>query len=392
MLSVIIVIIFAVFCVAFQKLTRQQWSSPSSIYIYWSCFLIIGGFFSYPEYNWKGPGLLWWLLSCFLFSLGTASTRNVKSTSRVTTYPHFLPSISCKILLWAYFVVGLFYSILMLRNNGFSIFSISSLSNLYDINTYMMQNRYGHEDLHESVIQQLCLSFTYGLPICTGYYLSKKSFKECKYICSFCLVPNLLITSLNNTKSGTIFAVMLFVTGYLIGYIDTNSHQPKITRKTIRLVSLLGIAFLAVMILAIFLRHNNDTARTASGLIVQIFIDYLFGGTLNFDYYFDTVYNTKLVHDYLEGSNIITANFYWIEHYTYIGALAVWFIRGCVCGILYQRLRKKNLGVFGKVILAYMYINAMYFFIWVPFIYTTVTIGVFILFPFFLMKLQHSKV
>lgn len=382
-----IFLIFSLFIIfVIIKFTYHSWASPVALYTYWSAVLIIGGFWAYPEYIWGGYGLPWWIGSCFCFLFGSILVGNTKRTVIKFSFPNIFPKMNFKQLLWAYFIIGIMYSVLMLANNGFSISSIRSMTDIFEINNYMQGHRYGHEDLHESPIQQICLSFTYGLPICVGYMLAKYSFSEIKYYCYVCFLPNLLVTSLNNTKCGVIFAAMLFITGYLISYIESNKQPPKLSGSFIKYAGGGLMLFLTIMILAIRLRYNSDESRASFDIIAQIFKDYLFGGTLNFDYYFDKFYDERVQFNYLPDSNIVTANYYWINKYTYIGALLIWIIRGVFCGILFNKLKSGLCYPLELSILAYFFLNAMYFFIWVPFSYTTVTIGVFLLFPFFISK------
>lgn len=385
---------FIIVALIFQRVLKRPWACPSSIYLYWSAFLIIGGLIAYPDYNWKGEGISWWIFSCVVFSIGISLVGKSRAISIKFTYPNLFKRITCERLLWAYFIIGLFYSVLMLKNNNFSLSSIGGMEDIYAINNYMQSGRYGHDDLHESVIQQICLSFTYGLPVSVGYLLGKRGFGKIKYLCICCLIPNLLITSLNNTKAGVIFAVMLFGIGYLISYQEEHSVAPKLTGRFLRVTLLLVIAFLAVMILAILLRYNGGDSRVTFSIISKIFVDYLFGGTLNFDHYFDIFNrpNQTLTFDYLEDSNIVTANSDWIYVYGYFGALLVWFFRGIICGIMYNRLKTVKCYPYELTLLVFYYLNVLYFFIWTPFSYTTVTVGVFLLFPYFVSKYRYEYI
>lgn len=208
-----------------------------------------------------------------------------------------------------------------------------------------------------------------------------------------CLTPNFLISVLNNTKSGIIIAVILFVAAYIIGYLLKYNHPPVLSFKIVRGMIMGLIAFMIFVFIAIRLRYNSDSTRGTTNYILITIRDYIFGCTVNFDHYFRTIKDMDLTksYDFFAGSNILTANTFWIHKYGYVGTLIIWWLRGFLAGTAYHQIKNGCAGIIEIVILIYVYLNAIYFFTYIPFSYTTVCIGVFILFPFFLLVYREQS-
>lgn len=383
-----IVILFLIF----QSLVEKSWSKPADWYLLWSSFLI--GFsvlFAYPDYDWKMVGLLWWLLSCGACAFGSRVGELI-SPPKVRIKLGAMNVLNYDSVLFLYFTFGILYTILLLRSNGFSISSIKSVSDLYRINNYMQAYRYSKMDGSEGIIQQTCLSFTYALPICGGLILvGKKNLKE--ILKSFiCLFPNFLISVINNTKSGIIIAVILFVSAYIVGYLMNNHTEPKLSPKLIKIMIVGVVLFLGFCFFVIRLRYNSDSSRRSSEYIISTIRDYIFGCTLNFDYYFSSIRHLDLSIpvDYFDGSNILTANAFWIHRYGYCGTVILWWTRGFFSGMAYKNVKEGSFGIIEILILLFVYLNAVYFFTYIPFSYTTVCIGVFFLFPVFFIIYRNQ--
>lgn len=392
----LVIFFFAFALLLFQKCIIKTWSTPADIYTIWSLFLIVTSILVYNEYNWKTLGILWWLFSCFLCQLGFIYGFKLKTNFII---PRFFSNTYCgwfnyKNILFLYFMMGIMYSILLLWNHNFSLLSLTSQSALYEVNNYMQGYRYGEHDNNEDIVQQICLSFTYALPICIGHLLPLKKVHIGILYIIIALVPNILISTLNNTKAGVILAVILIFTGYLMSYVKLYNKNPRISGRTFW-SAIVGLAvFLSLMFALIKLRYNSDPLRDSTDYIFSILIDYIFACTVNFDYFFMNFDTFDFSSDlsYMIDSNILTANAFWIATYGYVGTLLVWFIRGVLSGISFSSLKKGKDGFINRCILSYMYVNAIYFFTYEAFIYTTVIIGVFLLYPFWMsFFLKHLK-
>lgn len=386
------VIFFFILMLLFQNYIKASYFSPASVYMYWSICLLLGSsFFAYSEYEWQMWGCLWWLLSALIFFIGGLIGERFIFHIKINKFFRIYDCIDYKHLLKIYFIMGVLYSVQMLANNGFSLLQIFDFNNLIVINNYMQAERYGKGDLNESLFQQICLSFAYALPLCCGYlYPLIDKIGKIKTLISF--FPSIMITLLNNTKAGLIFSLLLYCTGILISYVN-NIGKPKISIKLIVKLIVVLLIFNIVMLLAIKLRYYEDTGRNSIEYILIVLKDYIFGCTVNFDHYFlDIPYmDLSVSYDFNPGSNILTANTFWINSYGYIGTWLIWFFRGLLSGYAYKQLMKKKADLFEVLILIYSYINALYFFIYIPFSYTTVSIGVFIIFPIFYVKYNDKN-
>ena len=393
MISKILILCIFLFFLIIQATVIKSWGTPSDWYFLWSCVLILGAvFFAYRDYEWSLFGLFWWLLSCVVFQIGgrIGLKRPIKLTKKTRLLQ--VPNISINWILMAYFVLGLLYSVILLNTHGFSIAGIFNIAELYKINNFMQGYRYSNLDENEGVIQQICLAFTYGLPPCAGFLLPEKKDMKSKLLCIGSLAPNVLITIINNAKAGVIIAVILFMAGFMLRYIEINGRAPRIKGAMIRYIFLGGSVFIVFMFFAIRLRYNSDVVRASSHNVLGYLKAYIFGCTVNFDYYFfDKIRDWSIRGTFLPDSNILTANMFWIHSYGYLGTIILWFFGGVISGSAYSRLAKGKSSVLDKVILVYMYVNAIYFFTYMAFSYTTVIIGVFVLFPFFLLFFYKQK-
>ena len=367
----------------------KKWYRPADIYLLWSCVLIGGALVLYPTYNWNAIGVFWWLGSCFLCSLfSNLGFKNpiVFSKERYATFV-VNSKIKYKYVLIAFFLCAFAYSIRLLSLHGFSLFSIRRISDLYSINNYMQGYRYGNMDESEDLLQQIFLCFTYALPLCGGILICYN--KNCKIwqkiLCFVTLAPNFLISFLNNTKTGIIFACILFFAGYIIGNLLFYRKSPRFTAKLLKRLLLLLAIFLLLVFFIIKLRYNTNSERQTPLYVIGILRDYIFGGVINFDYFFTQIKSMDLTqsYSYLDNSNILTANTFFIHQYGYFLTLVLWSGIGWISGISYKNLLRGKKGIVNVLILIYSYMNAVYFFTYIPYRYLTLIIGTFILFPVF---------
>ena len=337
-------------------------------------------------------GILWWLFSCILFKAGHLLGVKLSFSAHIPRFERSIRSVNSNYVLIAYFVLGILYSVILLSTHGFSIFRITNKAELYRINNFLQGYRYSNLDENEGIVQQICLAFTYGLPTCAGYILPSAKTIKGKLLCFCGIIPNILIVVLNNAKAGLIIATILFISGYIIRYIDIYGIEPQLTWKCIRKLLFFFMAFLIFMFFAIKLRYNSDAARASTGNIIIVLREYIFGCTVNFDYYFiSRIKDWSIRATILKDSNILTANMFWLHYFGYLGALLLWFVRGIISGSSYACLMQGRATIIDKVLLVYCYVSALYFFTYMAFSYTTVIIGVFFLFPFFLMTYRSKK-
>lgn len=398
MLGNIVIMFFIVVLLIYQIKIVKKWYRPFDLYMLWSIFLILISLILYPSYNWSVFGILWWLGTCFLCSLmGNFGYQNpiiISSGKRVISKPK--KRINYKVILVLFFICAFLYSYRLLSLHGFSIFSIRSMSDLYSINNYLQGYRYGNFDEHEDVLQQVFLCFTYALPLCGGVLLAYNKFRRImiKVLCFLTVFPNFAISFLNNTKTGIIFACILFFVGYIIGNLLFYKENLKLTKKFLRKIVFVGLLFLILVFAIIRLRYNSDPGKQNFSYIISILKDYIFGCVINFDYFFmefGTI-DLSLSHSYLDNSNILTANAFFINQYGYILPFFIWGGIGYISGCAYRNLECGNKGILDVLILVFSYMNCIYFFTYIPYRYLTLVIGTFILFPVFFSLFRRETV
>ena len=398
MISKLVIIISICALLFYQFIIVKKWYRPADSYLLWSCVLIIGALIVYPKYNWNSVGIIWWLISCFLCSLfSNLGYRNPIKSSNGSFNLYNGTRVKYKHVIIIFFIFAVAYSYRLLYLHGFSLFSIRSLSDLYNINNYFQGYRYGNMDESEDYLQQIFLCFTYALPLSGGilfsYNKNKVSLK--KNLCFFTLLPNFLISFLNNTKTGIIFSVILFCSGFIIGNLLFYGENLKLSIKFIKKVLLLLIIFLILVFLIIQLRYNSNIERQETLYVFSLLKDYIFGCVVNFDHFFYDflTFDQTISYSYVENSNILTANAFFIKEYGYVLTIFIWSGIGFISGCAYRNLELGRKGLFNVLILVFSYMNCIYFFTYIPYRYLTLFIGTFVLFPifFFVIKKETSN-
>ena len=399
MSTYLLLLFVIVFLLGFQFFYRKRYTLPADWYLIVSCFLILGGvFFAYPDNQWEWIGLFWWLGTAVLCMVGSCLGESIVK-KKILVVPklsnsqfvgiksffercRFFKYINYKSVFGLYFILAVLHVLLLLYNHGVRLDDFESFSDFIKINS-IMQYRYGLEKVTENMFQQILLCFIYAIPLCGGTIFVHAKKKIDVLLAFSSLIPVLFLTLVTNTKAPIIIVIISIISSYLVEYTRMHKQEFKINIKTVAVLLLVFFIFLALVFFTFMLRYNYFSDIEQMKFIVHRIIDYAFGGVMNFDHFFSEFksMDLSLDHYYCPDSNILSGNGFWIGRYGYIITTLIWCMTGIVSGIAYCRIKEGTGNLLDILLLLYAYLSSVYFFIYLPFSYTTVVIGFFVLFP-----------
>lgn len=409
----IILCFIVLFLVA--SFSRQDWSSPAYLNLYWNLFFIFFAVFVFgTNIKWNFSGIWWILLSCFMFLIGQMignkivinfSLRKAKGR-KINGNPYFILIIII--------LLGFLNPLIYIESYGFSLHSIFDFKTLLHINTIIAQDRYSTQQIVVSGITVLLGALSYMGALSGGYmFVCSTLFKE-RFICICTLFPVIALALITNAKVGVIAIVFLWVIGLQIAYLDEHGKQMHITK--ILVIRLILIFIISIFLLDFIMMLRIGNVSTETQKIVNIKMqEYAFGQIESFavwfkrfgDLTYDMGMNTFMffanflgltvrkqgVYGLLDGltSNIYTQNRGIITDFGIIGGLLYWFLLGVISGIVYRRVKGRfSHCIASKVILGAIYFSILYGFIISPWIYTSY-VAAFIGFGIFLKYIRDFK-
>ncbi|WP_054026170.1 O-antigen polymerase [Bacillus sp. FJAT-28004] len=393
-----ILVIIVVMLVGSWLITRSWWSPTSTMVIYWSFFIVFSMFVFKYEYNWSYSGVLWILAACVFFGLGN-TVGNALSVQLIRGREVSLvsrPKKSLSRFSW-YFIIlcitmGIIRIIIDIIANGFTFQSFLNLNAILDMNETMAYQRYSGGEGSNNVIMQLLLVFVYAGPLCGGYASNYRENKFDTSITFLTFVPVLLSLLFNNGKAGLIACVLLWISGYIVGFVEKNKKLPSFRMGTFFKFILSLIIALIFLYISMLMRIGDFSESTRS-IVYQKFMVYAFGNIPAFDYGFSSklflkselpgqftfvgIYNTLGFTERLQGvykfgitftngyfTNVFTSFFGIISDFGYVGGLLFFSAIGVISGFSLNRIINLN----GRNIMTMTVLSSIYFFIFYSFI------------------------
>lgn len=265
------------------KFFKVKIMEPAGIYsTVWLFFIIGSVLFLRGEYEFKYSGIIWILITCYLFVI---ISRLVSSKEKCLVYRTIQrPCIPWKILIFIVIMsMGSVLYTMITAGVSFSVFSdFMSLQNTAHMAAV---HRYSSNGEGGSLVGQILGSFIYISPICCGYsYIFAKEKKE-KLICFSSILPSIFSMLLTSAKLSLIAFVMLFFIGFYVAYIFNKKNVPKL--KTKILVFLFGsaLALYALFFLSFVLRIGSGEQNISKVISTKLMI-YAFGHIQGFDIWF----------------------------------------------------------------------------------------------------------
>lgn len=266
------------------KFFKVKIMEPAGIYSTVWLFFIIGSIlFLRGEYEFKYSGIIWILITCYLFII---ISRLVSSKEKCLVYRTIQrPYIPWKILLFIVIMsMGSVLYTMITAGVSFSVFSdFMSLQNVAHMSAV---DRYSTNGESGSLISQILGSFIYIAPICSGYSYVFANEKKEKMICFSSIIPVILSMLLTSAKLALVSYVILFFIGYYVAYIYLKKEIPIVKGKMIILVCASGVGLFLLFFLSFILRIGSKESYMRQMILDKLMI-YTFGHIQGFDLWFE---------------------------------------------------------------------------------------------------------
>lgn len=423
MYKMIIIIIFIVLLFMFRLLIKS-WTNPGYVMlIYWTIFTILGLLlFEENMYSWSYYGIIWIIIACIIFTIGNILGSFDKKNKHnmmidLKPYKETLSKIS-----W-YFII-LCISIGMLRfsleviKNGFSLNMFFDIESLMVMNNTMAKERYSGNS-SSGALMQIFAIFVYAAPLCGGYSLPYSKNKAEIIISFTTFLPIFSSMMLTSGKAGMLASIFLWISGYIVAYIEKNKKSPKIKIQT-AVKSLVSIALLLSMLYGSMILRIGELNRNIINTVNKKFVIYAFGHVPAFDSWFSSysfgnsdltlgkytyigILNSLnlvereqgLYHDIVIFSkggwtNVYTAFRGILTDYGIIGSLFVLLTLGFFSGYLFRKAIKSKASAFEIALLANVYFSIFYSFIVSSLTYSSYILA-FVIFYFYLILTKKSN-
>lgn len=414
---IVVGIIAAFVCVVF--LTKGAFSPARLFAAMWAALII--GYYIFSDSPVMGIGL-WWIVSAILvFAIGENIGVNYIAEKYKYSLNHTcegnVTKPASKILFLAlllFIICAVFGKVLFLYSNGYDFSVFFNIDKFVEMNKQMAADRYNGETQTNNFITLLS-SFGYVAPLCGGYLLSYSDKSKAKvFLCILSLFPVLLSMAIDNTKSGVLDAVILFVVGFMISFMKTNKRTPKIKGRHIAIsVCLVAILFLLLFI-SMCVRVGDFSASTISD-IKDKFIVYAFGSVEAFDVWITKNYslgnygfgvNTFMapfdllgivtreqgVYGFVEGaaSNVFTSFRAVITDFGIFGGLIFMFLSGILAGTAYKKIQTAG-SVGSQFIYAGVAFYLLHGYLGSPWVYTSFWVAFFVFLLFLALAARRAR-
>jgi oligosaccharide repeat unit polymerase len=388
-LAIVLIVLMMLFI---GRICSKHWVNPAFVMIlYWSVYIIAALWFFRGDFNWTYLGLLWILAACIFFAFGNAlgsalGRRAFLTKIKINNNPHIeknFSNLSWKFILLC-IIIGLFRTSMEVVLNGFSFRMFLDLESLIEMNTAMAYQRYYGGGATYGSILQILLIFVYAGPLCGGYafvYSKKQSERLLCFATFIPIISNLLFT---NTKAGVIASVFLWISSFIVGYIEKNKKAPSIKLTRAFKVGMAVVGTFGLLYISMLLRIGDLNSQTMD-IVNRKFLVYALGQMPAFDYWFG---NNNYNLDYSLGeytfiglfnamglsvrrqglytdvlllsngmyTNVFTAFRGIIQDYGIIGGLIFYMIFGVSAGYFFQcALIGKRRNVIARVVLVSSY-------------------------------------
>lgn len=402
-LVVIILLLLLLFNI---KILVEQWLNPAYIMIlYWALNIITTLFVIGNSYQWQIGGLIWIIIACAFFSffleVGAIVAQKSVRHSAIDLGEKSLNKNSWRFLLVC-LIIGMIRLVSEISINGFTVQMFFDLNTLLEMNTKMAYSRYYGGGISYGVVMQVMLAFIYAGPLIGGYAFVYSSHSSERRLCVVTLIPAVGIVLFANTKSVIIASVMLWLSGYVTGYLEKYKKAPTIKLRNLLWVLLGGLVLVSLLYISMMLRIGKLNSQIMM-IVNKKFVSYAFGELPAFDYWFsnyasniDPTYGKYTFYGIFQALGIshrgqgvysdfiyageITTNVYTVfrgivNDFGIFGGVAFFIFFGFVAGYAYQYvLHKSHHNTLAKVVLA-----GTYFFIFFSYLVSAWTYVSFIL-------------
>lgn len=414
---ILIILIFLIFLLN-SFIIEKFYLFPGYIFsLYWNIQVVFSIIFFTKYYIWSGYGLLYILLSVFLFyivskfvynSLGKFETIRVKKDIYIN-YKNDL------IFQWGSIIFGFIYILILIKGNGYSLNIFYRPELIFEINKKFALSRYAGGEIYYNKYSQIFLVFLYASPLIGGYSYAWRGNKQ-RILSILSLSPSLLAVVMTNGKTALIMSLCLWFSAYFVSLLLLEKRIKIKIKSLLKIMSLI-LMVLIIVYLSFFLRYGEINLNQFLRITDRVLV-YSFGQIPSFDNMLYNVNNLKKIdlglntfqgfirmitriprespsYEWLNmevgGTNVGT--FFWglILDYGILGSLIFTCLFSAFMTYFYAKVKmSKKISVFNISILIAMYSFVLYSFLVSIYIYVS------LLFSFFIFMIYlicvHKKI
>lgn len=402
----------------------NNWISPGNLFIfYWAINIIIAFLvFNKKIYFWKYEGIIWIIFCLFIFSFSSTLGENILNKFKKYNYKinNNIVGITIneyilKIILLLCFILSLLYQILIISYNGFSISIIFNIKELFDINSYMKNSRYGDIETYYNRYMQILLIFQYLGPLISGFVYRGVKGKKLKFLCIIQFIPVIISLIFSNSKLGLVASLFFFIDGYIVFCVSNNvKFKLNFFKKNFFKISLIVVCFYLLFYLSFYFRYGGNEIYNIQNRMFM----YSIGHVPSFDNLFYSskfsIFGESFGYRTFSGvfrlflgtlkqktdTSILVTDFGWtnvptafisiLNDFGTYGSIFFFGIMGFIVGFAYTKVRVSNHSLISIVILSTIYFFIFYSFLVSPWIYVSY-IYVFVFFWIFLHINKHFE-
>lgn len=391
MLNLFILIVFSVGLLAFLKwFVKKELIDPVFFTsAYWIIFILFSVIFSLImnlNFYWSGIIPIALLLLAFLAGSFVmkqmwyfVSQKKAEGENNIIEKKNF----SCTRIKWLILIFSAMGLLAVFLQLSFLNIHIGSLSDLLHAGNIISVLRYsGVQDMPK--LGLVLMAFLYSAGFFGGIYSVVSKGLINKMISLFPFVVIFIFTMTNGVKTGFLFMIVLWVSGYASAYVhEKKGEMKKIGKLMTRIIVIVALILLLIPFTQAF-RGGGGRVKAVSAGTLSYFCSFNAFSIWYHDYDNDKLtgykYTLSGIHNFFYGGREvglygnenaiagkyqgvpITTNVYTmtrglIEDFTLYGAMGVLFFVGILMQIIYDRTKKKNafamalLGLFYSIVL-----------------------------------------
>lgn len=384
-----IIIIMAVLFYLSLKITKNIFSFPSFIILFFGLYSVVAYLFTFDTYKYSYKIFVFLIGMFIMLITGYGIASFFEKRYLIISYDVVKKKnvfLSKKL-----FLVGLVLCFLLASANvyfnisalGFGITDLLSFNRILEINRVATEVRYSTGSVSNIYIS-ITLPFVYLLPMLGAYNTSIKINIKSIILSAISLIPTLAILVLLNTKAVFIGSFVFYLTTFIVGYYYNHKEYIPITKKLVGFSIVIILGFVLIMLVAFGLRAGFSSTFFTS--IKERFVLYAFAGVPALDKWLDTVYinnfnligkytflgiysllgiaskNAGVYQDFIV-AGILNTNVYTvfrglIEDFSVVGCMLIFVLVG-ILARLFEVLIKKN-----KLYAVGLYMTLFAFFIY----------------------------
>lgn len=384
-----------------KKINKKMYAPSVLFTFYWMINIIAAIIIFGYDYQWMSFSLYYILFMCAIFFVVESyfwknkrdipNEKKIKLINKVNSRKFLIKGV-----LTFSTISGFIYVYFLLSSSGYNISVFSSMDSLISASHTYTEIRYGGGEENTTIFSQLMLSTTYFGWLFSGFvypFALKDKDRVTRVFCFPIFIPTILTVLISNGKTGLVFGLILWVTGYLLANQFTNI---KVNFALIRKVLIISIIAWCVFFIAFYIRYGGaEFNRIFNRIIV-----YAIGHIPSFDEWFKVYPLTLLGETHgsstfnalfrmlglpiidTDSRNLITETKFGFTNvhtlfsnilldFGVLGSILFFIIMGIVSGLILEKIGKKKISAINLTVTALLYFCILYSFLISPLKYSS---------------------